>query len=103
MTRIHNNEVNNIYECNLLYYIINLPLLILLLLVSNLIIVYSLIVDSRSYVEKLAPMAQSSMFKRRTFLAFKIIHKIVYRSQYLQYCPSTSYNRTLFSFPSMLL
>ena len=42
-----------------------------LLLVSNLILVCSLIVAARSYVQKLAPVAQSFMFKRRTVLAFK--------------------------------
>ena len=46
-------------------------LLLLTLLVSNLIPFYSLIVASRSYVDKLVPATQSSMFKRRTVPALK--------------------------------
>ena len=51
------------------FYIQNV--LILLLLVYNLILVYSLIVASRRYVEKLEPVAQSYVFKSRTVLALK--------------------------------
>ena len=40
-------------------------------IVSKLILVYNLIVDSGRYVDKLAPVAQSSVFKRRTVLALK--------------------------------
>ena len=45
--------------------------IILSLLISNLIIVYSFIVAPLSYVDKLAPAAQSSVFKRRTVIALK--------------------------------
>ena len=45
--------------------------LILWLLVSNLILVYRLIVASRSYVEKLAPVAQYLVLKCWTVLALK--------------------------------
>ena len=92
----------------LMIKIIDSVLLILLLLVSNLILVYRFIVASRSYVDKLALLDQSSVFKLLTVLALIILllpqykHKIVYQSQYLQYCPSTTYYRTLFSFPSIL-
>ena len=48
-----------------------LSVLILLLIVSNLILVYSLIVASCSYVDRLSPVAQSSMFKRRAVISFK--------------------------------
>ena len=48
-----------------------LYVLILALLVSILILVCSLIVAARSYVHKLALVAQSSVFKRRTVLALK--------------------------------
>ena len=44
---------------------------ILSLLVSNLILNYSLIVALRSYVDKLAPVAQSSVFKHQTLFALK--------------------------------
>ena len=46
-------------------------MLIFLFLVSNLILVYNLIVASRSYVEKLAHVVQSSLFKHCTVLALK--------------------------------
>ena len=46
-------------------------MLIFPLLVSNLILNYSLTVASRRYVEKLTPVAHSSVFKRQTVLAFK--------------------------------
>ena len=45
--------------------------LILLLLVSNLILVYIFILVSHRYVDKLAPVYQSYMFKRRTVLTLK--------------------------------
>ena len=45
--------------------------LILSLLVSNLILVYILVVDSPSYVDKLAHVSQSSVLKRRNVLSFK--------------------------------
>ena len=46
-------------------------MLILSLLVSNLIIVYILIVASSCYVEKLAPVDQSYVFKCWTVIALK--------------------------------
>ena len=46
-------------------------MLILTLLVSNLILVYNLIIFSRNYVEKLAPVAQSSVFKCWTLISLK--------------------------------
>ena len=46
----------------------------MLLLVSNLILNYSLIVTSRSYVDKLAPVAQYFVFKLRTLLALKLYY-----------------------------
>ena len=48
-------------------------MLILSLIVYNLILVYSLIVASCSYVERLSPVAQSYVFKLRTVLDLKII------------------------------
>ena len=52
---------NNIGRCEL----------ILSFLVSNLILNYTSIVASRSYVDKLSPVSQSSVFKRRTVIALK--------------------------------
>ena len=46
-------------------------MLILSLLVSHLILVYSLIVTSHSYVDKLTPVAHSSVFKNLTSLDLK--------------------------------
>ena len=46
-------------------------MLILSLLVSSLILVYSLIVASRIHIDKLAPVNQSSVLKRRTELSLK--------------------------------
>ena len=55
--------------------------LILSLLASNLILLYILIVAQRSYVEKLALVAQSSVFKRRTALALDNIMTIISQAQ----------------------
>ena len=81
-----NNKLNHVYasaaqalqikeilskiQANLEAWLANSVLMFPLLL-SNLIPVYSLIVASSIYVDKLAPMYQSSMFKHQTLLALK--------------------------------